>query len=271
MKVFIHLPKTAGTTLLNVLSTQVYFNKFKLLQPTKDTHPKEFLDNVEAQLEKVIQSNDGTEVVGGHFGFAAHPDLSDPSNYFTILRNPVDRVISEYYFMKYKGMYYEKLINEEELDIIRYLNHPETVYLNNLQTRLISGVTYNSGDLVDEGIYQRALNNLKQFAAVGITEKTDDTLALFYHNLRWRRLPYQLRVNVNDQRPDDIVSNEEIEAIKEREKYDIALYEEALLIFENQLNQCNSVVQGIKGKINDPGIYRYYLKILNRVNRLMLK
>ena len=264
MKVFIHLPKTGGTTLLHVLSNQIYFEKFKLLQPTRHTHPKDFLASVESQIDQILLSPGKVEVLGGHFGFEAHSRLNEPDKYFTVLRNPVERVISEYYFMKHKEMYYAKLIKDENLDLIGYLNHPDIYYLNNLQTRLISGEKYESGDRVSQDTFEKSLHNLRQFAAVGLTERMEETLALFYLMLGWKRLPYYLKTNVNDKKPQEKVSDEVRAAIEEREQFDLKLYNEASKLFNKQLINHVSGLADIKRRImRAPLYYKFYLKVLN--------
>jgi len=266
LKTFIHIPKTGGTTIVDTLSRQILFNKFQRLNPTRSTHPRDFLEGVANLLEKVI-SESKVEVVGGHFGFAAHPKLTDPSEYFTVLRDPIERVISEYYFMKHKAMYYQQLIESENLSLVDYIHHPETFYLNNLQTRLISGVSYESGENVTKAMYDLALENLKKFKVFGITEDMGSTLAIFYLSLGWKRLPYYMKSNANDQRPKrESISEQETDAIREREKYDLMLYHEAKKIFDAIIGERRDQIGEIKGRIMKPNsIYMLYLKVLNRV------
>ncbi|MFY0601378.1 MAG: sulfotransferase family 2 domain-containing protein [Cyclobacteriaceae bacterium] len=266
MKTFIHIPKTGGTTIVHTLSRQILYNRFQRLNPTRFTHPKDFLEKVEGLLENVITSSHKIEVVGGHFGFAAHPKLSDPSQHFTVLRDPIERVISEYYYMKHKGMYYQHLINNENLDLEDYIHHPEISYLNNLQTRLVAGESYQSGDIVTEVVYSKALKNLKKFQVFGLTEQMSDTLALFYLTLGWKRLPYYLEANINDKRPrKEDVSEKAIMSIKEREKYDIMLYKEAKEIFNSKLMEREEEINRVIVRILKPSyIYKFYLKALNK-------
>lgn len=255
--------------MVHILSNQLLFDKFKRINPTRNTHPKQFLEGVENLLDEVI-SNGSIEVVGGHFGYNAHPCLSDPAMHFTMLRDPVDRVISEYYYMKHKGMYYQKLILEEELSLYDYLWHEKTFYLNNLQTRLIAGESYTSGDQVGEPTFLKALDNLKKFGAFGLTEEMNNSLALFYLTLKWKRLPYALRSNVNERRTKrDKVDEKTIKSIEERERYDIKLYNEATKIFEKRLRPNEAILPDIINKIKDPGYLRkIYFRSLKAYHKL---
>ena len=267
MKTFIHIPKTGGTTIVDTLSRQILFNKFKRLNPSRFTHPIDFLNMVQFLLNDVTKGAE-IEVVGGHFGFGAHPSLTNPGLYFTVLRDPVERVISEYYYMKHKGMYYQDLIQNQNLSLEEYVSHPEIYYLNNLQTRLISGVSYQSGEEVTEDMYQKALENLRKFKAVGLTEQMGSTLALFYILLGWKRLPYYQQSNRNNERPDrSNISPEVIREIEVREKYDIMLYKEAQKIFNKMVIENDSEINKIIGRIMHPRpFYRQYLKVLRRIS-----
>lgn len=266
MKTFIHIPKTGGTTMVHTLSRQILFNKFKRLNPKRTTHPKEFLNKVENLLEDVIKSKSNIEVVGGHFGFGAHPAMQDPKLHFTVLREPIDRVISEYYYMKYKGMYYQDLIEKEELSLLDYVNHEETSYLNNLQTRLVAGESYGSGEEVTEQVYVKALDNLKKFASFGITEQMSNSLALFYLNLNWKRLPYYIESNINDQRPNrKKASQEDIDAITQRDKYDVLLYQEAKKIFNERVLENEDQIKKLSQRILNPSpIYKFLIRVLSK-------
>lgn len=271
---FIHIPKSAGTSLIRIFASNIYFNKFFAVYPTRNTHPKEFLENYPEMLKSIsVRRLRRLKIIGGHFNYGVHHHLNATSNYITILRNPVDRVISEYYYMKQKGFYHQSLIFNETLSLKNYLYHQETYYLNNLQTRLISGMPYRKGkEEVDDEMYKAALNNLKKFLAVGITERFVESLALFAINLGWKRIPVNIKKNVNYDKLFIDVDGETLDEIRKREKHDIKLYDEGIRLFENQLKNNEAEVRGLIQKINHMGRdYRFKLKLLNIAARLKKK
>ncbi|GAB5523643.1 MAG: sulfotransferase family 2 domain-containing protein [Roseivirga sp.] len=263
MKVFIHIPKTAGTSVCSLLNDSIFFKKFCRLNPTRFTHPKDFLSGVEDQLQEVINSG-RYKCVGGHFGFGAHPKLTNPQDYFVMLREPVDRVVSEYYYMFQQGFYYKELIDSEKLTLSGYLHHPETMYLNNLQTRLISGVSYDLGDQVTEEMYLLAVENLKRFAAVGLTEHFYESVGLYHIKMNWPRTPLSKFANQNNLRPAmDKIDESELEKVREREKYDLALYREAEKIFDEELKRNRTAVDEVISSMKSlPPLYRQRLKVM---------
>src|SRR5678815_616084 len=87
--IFLHIPKTAGSTLDKIIDHQykrtsiftrayISMDEFKILP--------------EAHREKI-------RVLRGHMHFGVHEYLPQSSIYITILRNPIDRVISHYYMV----------------------------------------------------------------------------------------------------------------------------------------------------------------------------
>ena len=255
---FIHNPKTAGTSMVKTFEHQIYFDRFLRLNPTRFTHPKVFLEKVpEIVKERILPRREKLKVVGGHFAFGIHKTVDEPYDYVTVVRNPIERVISEYYYMKQKGFYYQELILKEDLSLEEYLHHPETRYLNNLQTRLISGVPYENGDEVNDEIYDLALKNLKEMMVVGISERFSESLALFSLVMNWKRIPIHTKANRNDERPKiNAIDSYTIKRIEEREQYDLALYKEAIQIFENQLEAHQEGVDQIINKISYPSLLR---------------
>lgn|GEM_PF-2838757 len=258
MYFFIHNPKTAGTSLLKVLKTQIYFHKCLRINPPRDQHPKEFLEQAPQLLATVSQKRlAGLSVIGGHFAHGVHAGTVEAPKYITVLRQPVERVVSEYYFMKQLGFFHQKEIEAHNLSLTDYLAHPETRYLNNLQTRLVSGIPYAKRDMVDEEIYQVALANLHRMEAVGLTERFADSLAIFYDRLGWPRLPIWVAANSNSQKPATSEhTEEEIEAVRQRERWDLAIYAEAERIFEHHWQERAEKYQKLSKKIASPSKWR---------------
>lgn len=253
---------------------QVYFDRFIRLNPSRDTHPKKFLEKIpELVREKVLPKKEKIQIVGGHFAHGIHQSIDDTYDYVTVLRNPVERVISEYYYMKQKGFYYQDLILKENLSLADYLDHPKTKYLNNLQTRLISGIKYENGDEVNEEIYEVALENLRKMRTIGISERFSESLALFSVILDWKKIPIYTKANQNDERPKiETLDKKTLEQIREREKYDIDLYKEALNIFESQLASNKISIEKIIDKISSPSLLRKISKkSIHRLHQLKKK
>src|SRR5271155_2663578 len=88
--VFLHIPKTAGTTLTHILQRS---HPARLV--CKSTGMPEQLD---ALMEMPAEARAALSLVTGHFPYGIHRHFARPVTYVTFLRRPVDRVISAYYY-----------------------------------------------------------------------------------------------------------------------------------------------------------------------------
>lgn len=80
--IFIHLAKCGGNTVRQALRTR--FREEEIAWVTNE--------DIRAGLPS------STKVVGGHIHFGVHCYIERPCRYFTVLRHPVDRVISDYFY-----------------------------------------------------------------------------------------------------------------------------------------------------------------------------
>lgn len=92
--VFVHIPKTAGTTLHLVIERQYHPRKVVSIYTDEENADQiNRLQNFPATQKQKIK------VIKGHTFFRWHQLLSQPCAYFTLLRNPIERFISNYYFL----------------------------------------------------------------------------------------------------------------------------------------------------------------------------
>ncbi len=91
--IFLHIPKTAGFTLQKIIERQYPPQSIYTLEPSNELESiREFQSLDPAQRAK-------TRLLKGHLnmGQKLHEYLPQPVTYFTILRDPVERVLSHYY------------------------------------------------------------------------------------------------------------------------------------------------------------------------------
>ncbi|MGM1034210.1 MAG: sulfotransferase family 2 domain-containing protein [Bacillota bacterium] len=107
LDIFMHIPKTGGTTLNELFKKQYKLNEIF----DHDSFQKKMMKMDE--LTEVEKRN--IKAIAGHYLYGIHQEFSRPFNYFTMLRDPVDRVISSYYFLKdYPGYEMVKDMTLEE-------------------------------------------------------------------------------------------------------------------------------------------------------------
>jgi hypothetical protein len=225
--IFVHIPKTAGTTLARVIDRQ-YPRQARLLLERHHEGVREFQALSEERRSEI-------RLLRGHIPYGLHVDCPRPATYFTLLREPIDRVVSYYYFVQREAQHYlYDYANTPGMTLKRYVEDRVSLQMDNMQTRLISGVWTDPGyGECDQETLALAKRNLEQhFAVVGLTERFDETLLLLKRALGWQNIHY-VRHNVTRQRPRRVsLDAETLAVIQACNQLDIKLYKHAQMLFD---------------------------------------
>jgi hypothetical protein len=251
--IFLHIPKTAGSTLRKIIGEQYRENEIlKCYYHKQGLSLEKALDDVKALPEERANQ---IKIILGHLGFGVHERLPWPCSYMTILRDPVDRVVSGYYHIlrddchQYQGLVRNMTLKEyvssnqlrSEAARINAVNA-----LDNFQTRLLSGavvraelsrVTADYGECSIEMLQLAKANLRNHFVAVGISERFDESLKLFGKVLGWPSI-YYVKANVgwNRNRKEEI-SSDTLRCIEKYNELDIELYRYARQMFEEAIDR----------------------------------
>lgn len=219
--IFLHLPKTGGTTLNEVFRRQ-YPNEaiWNVAFHDDDTMKQtaaEYRNMTEGRKKSIL-------AISGHQYFGLHQLIEKPCYYFTMLRNPIERVISLYYFVQRSG--YPVHAKLKGLSFAEFVNRDVDV---NTQTLLLSGKGPN---------LERAKQNLiNHFPVVGVTERFDESLFLLKRQFNWNDIHYEKR-NVTKNRPQSKdISPDILSLIRMKNRLDFELYEFASRRLSNLANQ----------------------------------
>ncbi|MDQ0878120.1 hypothetical protein QFZ77_006779 [Paenibacillus sp. V4I3] len=215
--IFMHIPKTAGSTLGELINQQ-YTKNISCYRGDESENEKDVI-----RLKDEIEKSDSLK---GHFYFGVHHYLSKPSIYITMFRNPIERIISLYYYIlreknnrlyeKVKNMSLDEFVKSEELAI-------ENV---NQQTRYLCGG--RTPDL------ETAKKNLSAHFSFGIMELFDDSIRLMSKELGWKNIHY-IKRNVNGNSPPiTSIAEKTIHKIIENNTLDIELYHYARQLLINK-------------------------------------
>ncbi len=231
--IFLHIPKAGGTTFYGILDRNYLREKtFHFDSSNPEKSMREF-------KEMSPEERGEYDLVMGHMIFGAH-EVLPAAQYITFLRNPVDRVVSHYYYVREKKDHYlREEILTKNYSLLDYVESGISTELNNGQVRSISGTvkSVEFGKCTETMLEQAWENIEKYFAGVGILEKFDESLILFRNTLGWKGWPYYMKRNITKSR--SAVSDvpvKTIEAIKEYNRLDIELYNESMGKFNEKFN-----------------------------------
>ncbi len=225
--IFLHIPKTAGTTLRTVIDRHYPRHAtYCFYEYPKDRHEFFALSEERRRELRVLQ---------GHIRFGFHRFLSIPVDYITLLRDPVDLVMSLYYWIpRTRDAWLYPWVEGKSLSDFAANG---STWINNIQTRLISG---QINDPTDEDL-KSAINNLNvHFTAFGLHGRFDESLMLFKRRLGWKSTFYA-RQNVTKGRPSKHEAPfSTISLIEKNNALDMELYEFARNKFDEVVGKEDS-------------------------------
>lgn len=227
--IFVHLPKCGGTTLNRLIEWEYPPTRIFSIDPSFFRWSyRRLLKWPPKRLSRML-------VFQGHMPFGLHTRLQQPAIYITVLRDPIDRGISEYYYALSRVVHPE----HRKMKQLTFEEYIQATPYANVQTKLLAGqdpgYDFLSGDCTAATLSQAKENLTKHFALVGLTERFEETLALAKVIFGWQVNNYA-SFNVTKGRPrKDDVPAEFRRAIAERYQYDLELYEFAKQLFEENL------------------------------------
>ena len=79
----------------------------------------------------------------GHMGFGLHDYLPQGASYITMLRDPIDRIVSHYYYvLQNQGHYLHKEVAGKGLSLEQFADSALSTELDNGQTRVLAGLEH---------------------------------------------------------------------------------------------------------------------------------
>ena len=230
--IFLHIPKTAGTTLNRIIERQYSPFAIFTINPYRITASVERLKRLPEGRRRRLR------LVRGHLFYGVHEFLPQGATYVTMLREPVARVLSAYYFILRRPLHpLHRKLKRERLgveDCLRLFPHRQ-----NLQCRLLAGAEDPATG--DERLLDIAKENLaKSFSVVGISERFEESLMLMAKTFAWE-VPFYENCKVSKTRPQ--VDPGAVEMIRDHNRLDLELYEFGKGLFEESLQKKEAVVR----------------------------
>ena len=233
--VFLHIPKTAGTSFNSALSWEYCWRRSYWVQAL-DFGADEFKKLPESERAKL-------SLVRGHMRFGLHAYLPQTSTYVTFLRRPIERVLSYWNYAQREATAHPKselwwLQAARTLTLEEHFASGRDVELDNGQVRRISGIKAPFGRCTTEMLATAQQNIEEYFSFVGLTDYFDESLLLLRRILGWRKAPFYAKAKVSPSQPDQ--SKADLKLIETHNELDSALYEYAEARFADMRAQARS-------------------------------
>lgn len=231
--VFTHVPKVAGTTIVRRLVSANF----------DDDDIRQFRG-----VRDLTLTTHDFGVLVGHSVYGIHHFIGGDVRYFTMLREPIDRAVSHYFFIQQPPQHGKKGGNpaQRELhntvalrDIFARTSHRRfrlmgTWLIDNMQTRYIAGWPHYWRTSTSKTLLETAKKNLRsRYVVFGLQDQFEDSLSAIAGAFDWNIGPDDGRL-AKSTRVEKVVDSDDLEALKTWNELDLELFDYAQELFRKR-------------------------------------
>ena len=255
---FLHIPKTAGTSLINIVENNFDYKQIYL----ERLWPRLF--------ENLPENLANFKLIRGHFGYWIYKLLPKAPITLTILRDPIEQTLSlhDHQLRAFNARDKEALVThkdqslEEIFDIPRlrliFTNHQIRHLTLDMDVNSLINAIKDKGKLTkeirrlygpklitkkQEELLKIAKERLSQFAYFGIAEKFEESMFLLYFTFGWFPIRIMPKLNIASNRKKiDYLPNETAAKLKELTRFDTQLYQYALELFDKRYQKMQEIL-----------------------------
>lgn len=225
---FLHLSKTAGVSLRRALISN--YQEENILQVYIKSDPnKDFNETMKRYIEHrySLEKIKSTKLFIGHCAYGIHKMFEQKFDYITMVREPVDRIISHYYY----SLKTDPNVKVQYSCLEDYIENRTNIH--NWMTKRISNTELTDGDL--DLAKENLMHNI---AFCGITEMYQETLIML-RKMYGLSLDNIVANKNKDRQLTESIDPKIINRIKEIHYKDLELYEFAKALFIEKFKKIN--------------------------------
>jgi hypothetical protein len=231
---FLHIPKCGGTSIVQALEacygprvldpTQFYLDPAAVFETAGQFNQR--FHQVSETLLLYIMAQKQYRFITGHFFFSqkAHQQYGRRWQTITVLREPVSRWFSQYFFNRYKQNPHFKI----DTDLETYLESNEGIGVGRTLMNVLEGSGRDWEHDPEKGM-SRAISNLRKISLVGFLEHLEQFQSSFKE-----RFGYDLKIGTYRKNPSPWderkkqMTTEVIEKVQHICRYDSRIYQYAI-------------------------------------------
>lgn len=180
LSIFQHIPKCGGTSYTAIVKDKSrFFNKCYFVTSRDER------DSLRYDLSRAERA--ACDCITGHVFFGIHQSFPSTSyQYVTMVRHPVDRVVSEYYFQKRINSRFSSLA--KALPLLDFVAKADCWMMDNCLTRFISGEFPPVGRCRPWMLEKAKDNVAANYAVIGCLERHDLFTARLCAHFQWEQI-----------------------------------------------------------------------------------
>jgi len=249
--IFTHIPKTGG---MSMFAAMCEHHGMKMA----DLYNISIRDTDKAPVEKLLTDQEKS-VFAGHFPFGLHEWLSRPSCYMAIVRKPLDRIISLYYYSiqfreitlkareewtSFQALFDNRIVPDFYVDFLPWIQGEQTqtkflrclsAELDNGMVRRFSGFGLNAKPCPKEALGEAKRNIERYYSLVGVQEQFQDTMDLVSIMFDVNLTEYHINKGVKKNDTEEKLTLKIRQRINEMNRLDNDLYQWVVNRFNKKL------------------------------------
>lgn len=246
---YVHIPKTGGTSLISILDSKFPERKiFPLHSPANENLFWAFTPQELKQFR----------FVRGHYRFGPYDEsvyrhISQNPICITMLRDPIQRTVSSYrHIIRTPDHRLHATLLANGSTLRDYLTREEYLpQITNLQTRIVVGAypARPSGlrrrkTISDKTMVMFAKQRLEQYAFVGLMERFEESIELLTYTFDWPDVEEIPRLNIaSDSFSPESIEEDLLEIMRHKTALDRKLYHHAQNIFQGRVERMKTARQ----------------------------